>query len=80
MPRLVVSPRREHSRKPDEVRTAIERLVPGPYLEMFARETKPGWDVFGNQTELFSSALRDPIKTKRTQAGKKILNLDDFDL
>jgi len=78
--RLIVAPRREHSRKPDEVRSAIERLVPGPYLEMFARETKPGWDVFGNQTQLFTEALRAPLKTKRTQNGKKLLNLDDLDL
>ena len=41
--RLVVEKRREHSRKPDCVRDRIERLVSGPYLELFARETKAGW-------------------------------------
>jgi N6-adenosine-specific RNA methylase IME4 len=41
--RLVIGARREHSRKPDEVRERIERLVDGPYLELFARETKSGW-------------------------------------
>ena len=40
--RLVVEKRREHSRKPDCVRERIERLVAGPYLELFARETKQG--------------------------------------
>jgi len=50
---LVVAPRREHSRKPDEVYSAIERLVPGPYLEMFARRTRPGWDAFGNESTKF---------------------------
>ena len=35
--RLVVEKRREHSRKPDCVRERIERLVTGPYLELFAR-------------------------------------------
>jgi N6-adenosine-specific RNA methylase IME4 len=40
--RLVVDHRREHSRKPDAVRERIERLVAGPYLELFARETKQG--------------------------------------
>jgi N6-adenosine-specific RNA methylase IME4 len=34
---LVLSPRREHSRKPDEVYDSIEALCPGPYLELFAR-------------------------------------------
>jgi N6-adenosine-specific RNA methylase IME4 len=51
--RLVVEKRREHSHKPDCVRERIERLVAGPYLELFARETKKGWDCWGNQVALF---------------------------
>jgi len=51
--RLVVEKRREHSRKPDCVRERIERRVGGPYLELFARETKQGWDCWGNQASLF---------------------------
>jgi len=51
--RLVVEKRGEHSRKPDVVRDYIERLVDGPYLELFARETKPGWDCWGDQVALF---------------------------
>ena len=51
--RLVVTPRREHSRKPDEVYERIERLAAGPYLEVFAREGRPGWDAWGNQAGLF---------------------------
>ena len=47
--RLVVERRREHSRKPDAVRERIERRVRGPYLELFARETNPGWDCWGDQ-------------------------------
>lgn len=50
--KLVVSPRREHSRKPDCVRDRIEALFDGPYLEMFARSTKPGWDAWGNEISL----------------------------
>jgi N6-adenosine-specific RNA methylase IME4 len=45
--RLVVEKRREHSRKPDRVLERIERLVSGPYLELFGRETKPGWHYAG---------------------------------
>ncbi|MGH6798723.1 MAG: MT-A70 family methyltransferase, partial [Roseiarcus sp.] len=59
VPRLVVEPRREHSRKPDAIRTRIERLVDGPYLELFARETKPGW---GAEVELFDTG---PVATRR---------------
>jgi len=44
---------REHSRKPDE---AYERtLCDGPYLEMFARFARAGWDRWGveaNSTEI----------------------------
>jgi N6-adenosine-specific RNA methylase IME4 len=47
---LIVSPRREHSRKPDEQYAKIERLYPGKkYLEMFARQKWPGWDVWGDE-------------------------------
>ena len=51
--RLIVSPRREHSRKPDEVIIRIERLLDGPYLELFARQSRPNWNVFGNETDKF---------------------------
>lgn len=43
--------KREHSRKPDEMYEIIERCSPGPYLEMFARHKRDGWDVFGDQVE-----------------------------
>jgi N6-adenosine-specific RNA methylase IME4 len=60
--RLIVEKRREHSRKPDCVRERIERLVGGPYLELFARETKRGWDCWGDQASLFD---RGPVVTRR---------------
>jgi N6-adenosine-specific RNA methylase IME4 len=50
--KLVVSPRREHSRKPDEVYARIEALCEGPYLEMFARFSRPGWDRWGLDADL----------------------------
>lgn len=49
----IIEPAREHSRKPDCVYGRIERLVAGPYLELFARTTRPGWISFGNQTDKF---------------------------
>lgn len=45
---------REHSRKPDQAATMLEELFDGPYLELFARTQRPGWTVWGNQTEKFS--------------------------
>lgn len=51
---LVVAPTRQHSRKPDLLRAAIERLLPGPRCELFAREAAPGWDAWGNEVGKFS--------------------------
>lgn len=51
----IIEPRREHSRKPDCVHERIEQLVDGPYLELFARAERPGWTVWGNETEKFNS-------------------------
>ena len=45
----IIEPRREHSRKPDCIYERIERLVEGPYLELFARNTRPGWTSWGNE-------------------------------
>lgn len=50
----IIEPRREHSRKPDCVRQRIERLVAGPYLELFARSRRAGWDAHGNEVGKFS--------------------------
>ncbi|MBV9222032.1 MAG: S-adenosylmethionine-binding protein [Methylobacteriaceae bacterium] len=41
--------KREHSRKPDEQYRIIEACSPGPHLEIFARGTRQGWAVWGNQ-------------------------------
>jgi N6-adenosine-specific RNA methylase IME4 len=49
----IIEPRREHSRKPDCVHGRIERLVAGPYLELFARSTRPGWTTWGNEVGKF---------------------------
>lgn len=64
--RLVVEKRREHSRKPDCVRERIERLVAGPYLELFARETKVDWDCWGNQIGLFDHGT---VPTRRQSSS-----------
>lgn len=45
----IVEPRREHSRKPDCIQGRIECLVGGPYVELFARQVRPGWDSWGEE-------------------------------
>ncbi len=42
-------PRQSHSRKPEEVGTAVIRLSPAPRLELFARRPAHGFDVWGNE-------------------------------
>ena len=43
------APRRRHSEKPDDFYRLVERVSPGPYLEMFARRRRDGWDAMGDQ-------------------------------
>lgn len=51
---LIVAPRREHSRKPDEVYSRIEAFCTGPYLELYARQQWPGWVCVGDQVGKFT--------------------------
>lgn len=46
---VLISQKREHSRKPDQIYPIIESCSPGPYLELFARFRRPGWDQWGNE-------------------------------
>lgn len=47
---LIISHRRKHSRKPDEVRDRIVQLVGElPRIELFARQKVEGWDAWGNE-------------------------------
>ena len=50
---VIKAPRRQHSRKPDEIYGRIERLVDGPYIEFFARQCWPGWDQWGDEVTKF---------------------------
>jgi N6-adenosine-specific RNA methylase IME4 len=43
------APVQEHSHKPEEQYAIIERCSAGPYLELFARRRRPGWDAWGNE-------------------------------
>ena len=57
---VINAPRREHSRKPDEAYDLIERMYPElPKIELFARQRRPGWEVWGN--EVAETAVDDGI-------------------
>ena len=46
---VIMAPVGEHSEKPEEAARRIERLYPGPYLELFARRERPGWTCWGDE-------------------------------
>jgi N6-adenosine-specific RNA methylase IME4 len=43
-------PRGEHSAKPDAFLDLVEQVSPGPYLELFARRARFGWEYAGNES------------------------------
>ena len=45
-----------HSAKPDRFYEMVERVSPGPYLELFARRRRYGWDVWGNEAPEFAAS------------------------
>ena len=53
-PNIVVSRKREHSRKPDELYSIIEACSPGPYLELFARGPRLGWHGWGYEAAAYT--------------------------
>ena len=63
---IIVTPRREHSPKPDELYHRIERYVggEGPFLELFARQSRPGWTTWGLEKTKFDP----PGTSEATQA------------
>jgi N6-adenosine-specific RNA methylase IME4 len=59
---VVMAPVGAHSTKPEEVRKRIERLLAGPYLELFARAPAEGWTVWGNEAPRSEAEFRDVTK------------------
>jgi N6-adenosine-specific RNA methylase IME4 len=49
---VIVAPRMEHSQKPPEMRTMIEKVSYAPRIELFARERINGWDAWGDEVPL----------------------------
>jgi len=48
---VIESPREEHSKKPDIVYELIEQMYPElPKVELFARQKREGWNVWGNES------------------------------
>jgi N6-adenosine-specific RNA methylase IME4 len=54
---ILISQKREHSRKPDQLYQIIEACSPHPYLELFARTNRKNWTTWGNETEKYGLNL-----------------------
>lgn len=70
-PTWINAPVQDHSHKPEEQYALIERISPGPYLELFARRRPPttaGWSVWGNQIQSDVTLPGFPVPSDR-QAG-----------
>ncbi|MBD2208216.1 adenine-specific DNA methyltransferase [Calothrix sp. FACHB-1219] len=53
-PTILHAARREHSRKPAEFYELVEKLCAGmTKLEMFSRQSRPAWDVWGDEVQKF---------------------------
>ena len=48
-PLSAIARKEKHSAKPEEFYDLVERLAPGPYVELFARRQRPGWTCLGNE-------------------------------
>jgi N6-adenosine-specific RNA methylase IME4 len=50
---IIMSPVREHSRKPDDLFMRVQKYCAGPYLELFARQSRDGWTTWGLERTKF---------------------------
>ena len=73
---IIRSQKQEHSRKPDELYKIIEACSPGPYLELFARGTRPGWQGWGNQADEYSISW----ETYRNNSGGNVMQTQVVEL
>jgi N6-adenosine-specific RNA methylase IME4 len=58
---VIVSPAREHSRKPDEFYRRVEQFCPGPRLDLFGRQSRPGWVAYGAESTKFDPPASPPV-------------------
>lgn len=73
---IIKTRKREHSRKPDELYDIIEACSAGPYLEMFARGSRPDWCTWGNQADEYSPNW--PTYANHSQSHRGTVERDLF--
>jgi N6-adenosine-specific RNA methylase IME4 len=66
---VIKSMKREHSRKPDEQYDIIEKCSWGPYLELFARGSRPNWTGWGNQADDYEISWNTYKNNSKNNSG-----------
>ncbi len=66
---ILLSQKRDHSRKPDGLYDIIEKCSPGPYLELFARHERQGWKQWGN--ELYKKSYQVDLSNQENKENDK---------
>jgi len=69
-PTWINAPLQGHSHKPEEQYALIERVSPGPYLELFARRRQPGWDAWGNEIDSDITIPGYPVPSDAGEAAQ----------
>ena len=75
---IISAQKREHSRKPDEQYEIITKCSWGPFLEMFARGPRAGWDTWGNQSEEYTPTWATYSNHSQAQKEKELAQMQLF--
>jgi len=79
MVNIIKTQKREHSRKPDELYDIIGKCSRGPFLELFARGSRPGWTTWGNQADAYEptwATYANHSQAKRERAASDLFPVD----
>lgn len=71
-PTWLNAPVQDHSHKPEEQYAVIERISPGPYLELFARRRQPGWGAWGNEIDSDIRIPGYPVPSDRARRRREV--------
>jgi N6-adenosine-specific RNA methylase IME4 len=77
---VIHAPKREHSRKPEEQYERLERLVAGPRVELFARQSRADWTTWGHERQKFDRPRPIPADLVDLigMPGRSVLDLHDI--
>ena len=62
---VIFAERQAHSQKPDELYQLVKEVSPGPRLELFARDHRPGYAVWGNEVGKWAPPASNGLKTNQ---------------